>query len=209
MSGSKRLARQGRPKRGSLTRTRPPPAPVAGQPRSIPADIMAAMTRHNPATIAGRDLPPLAWHHETPFNWQRWQPISDGNMPHKPSGGLWTSPVDDDGQSAWEAWTGLADYRSGVPKQARIIPKPDARVFLIDDHADLLALRKLAPLEPADPAFFLAPIDWETAAGHLDAIWLTARGEQSTRFSEPGLYGWDCATVLWLQPEFTAEEWTP
>jgi len=38
------------------------------------------------------------------------------------------------------------------------------------------------------------------AKSGIDALWLTVRGERATRYTTPGLYGWDCECVLIMNP---------
>ena len=44
-------------------------------------------------------------------------------------------------------------------------------------------------------------LDFEKIAENYDAIWLTEKGMQETRWSNPDLYGWDCETFLILNPK--------
>ena len=49
---------------------------------------------------------------------------------------------------------------------------------------------------------FLIGIDFEKMLSDgIDAIYLTEKGEQETRFESPGLYGWDCECVLVMNPD--------
>ena len=45
----------------------------------------------------------------------------------------------------------------------------------------------------------------ELARSGIDAIFLTEEGEHATRFSEPGLYGWDCESILVMNPHCVKE----
>jgi hypothetical protein len=51
------------------------------------------------------------------------------------------------------------------------------------------------------PGTYREYIDFEVLAQSVDAVHLTVEGEAKTRYTEPrGLYGWDCETVLVLNP---------
>lgn len=162
----------------------------------------------------GADLPTLVFQHpqSRSLRMQDVRPIFCFETPMiKPGGGLWTSPV-----TAWEndrpvasAWTDFAsdeDWFNPSFSLTVVQPNPGARVALIDGVDDLRRLVEAFParvpagrlgVEPARP-------DWlALLGGGFDAVYLTAAGEAATRLSTPlNLYGWDCATVLWLRPTY-------
>lgn len=154
-------------------------------------------------TITGADLPPLGWQHTEPLNLDHIQPVTLRPMfPIKPHGGLWTSPMRD-GKADWTRWCEGERFGAFDAPVTAVIPDRDARVFVIDRHADLLALEAAYPdPQPEIPAGIKMwpSIDWAAVARDIDAVWLTEAGQWATRFSQPGLYGWDCETVFWLNP---------
>jgi hypothetical protein len=152
----------------------------------------------------GADLPELGWQSADPFDPQRWAPIGPGPIPVKPSGGLWTAPINARG-TAWTEY--CMSYGAPDAPIYRVVPDPGAAVFIIHNVEDLQELeRKFPDVEP--PWVPMWPrLDWVAAAQAIDAVWLTEYGQHATRFSEPGLYGWDCETVLWLRPSFTIGGW--
>lgn len=156
--------------------------------------------------IAGRDLPPLAWQHAEPFDPARMKPITPNEsfMAHKPPGGLWTAPLYPSGDTAWGEWCRAEQFGDPDRPKTVIIPDPGATVYRIDDYPSLLRLEAAYPASvPLGRAFRMFPaIDWLKLAAEVDAVWLTNDGQWDTRFTEPGLYGWDCETVFWLQPRF-------
>lgn len=160
------------------------------------------------SVVRGNALPPLAWQSKdgTAYDPARFQPVTNlVNFMIKPSGGLWTSPVSrDDGATHWVEWCEREEWGNPTAPLTRIIPDPDARVFYIHGLHNLKQLVGAYPLDVGSwmPCSF-APVDWEKVAADYDAVWLTARGEHMTRYSQPGLYGWDCETVFWLQPRYT------
>ena len=108
----------------------------------------------------------------------------------KPSGGLWTSPVDCSwGWKEWGEQVGYSDFRTSFNL------KFHGKVFEVDDAADLLGVK-------GETRGSMFSIDFEHLADRFDAFHLTARGEMATRFHDGlSLYGWDCETVLIFNPD--------
>ena len=154
--------------------------------------------------VHGVDLPPLAWQGSEAFDPARWMPISNRHgWGVKPTGGLWTAPMRDKG-TAWTEWCEMEHYGNPEAPLTSITPDPDAVVFRVDDLPGLVIFERRYPLGGERSRIPMFPhVDWEKAATEIDAVWLTEAGQHRTRFTEPGLYGWDCETVLWLQPRFT------
>ncbi len=77
-------------------------------------------------------------------------------------------------------------------------------ILKIDSFKDLSKLNWQRKLEQ-DASFydFLSTgIDFEKMLSDgVDAIWLTEKGEKETRFTQPTLYGWDCESILIMNPE--------
>lgn len=174
----------------------------------------------NLASLTGRDLPPLAYAHNASHNPLLTRPESfrsiAGSGWVKPANGtgLWTAPVTahtasgKPADSAWLEWCRSEDW--GVTTYTHltdIIPGPDTRVLLIDTAADLLTI---VDMFPAVGEIFSVTSDrrypdWPAlAAAGWDAVYLTNQGQWETRLppSGPNLYSWDCATVLWLRPNY-------
>lgn len=168
---------------------------------------MTALAPRGLRLLTGLDLPPLAWQHATAYDPARFMPVRHGDhMPVKPYGGLWTAPLHPDGGTHWTDWCRHENFGNPDAPLTIIEPDPGAVVYLIDTVEDLLALEARYP-GPRMPGVAMWPgLDWEAVACDIDAVWLTDEGQWRTRFSHPGLYGWDCATVLWLQPRYTVKE---
>lgn len=107
----------------------------------------------------------------------------------KPRGGLWTSPINS--KRGWKYWCERESFRDCNENNSfKLVLNLDARVFVINSLDDL----KNAPLIGEN-------IDFELLAKTHDAIWLTEIGLRETHLSYPiNLYGWDCETVLILNP---------
>lgn len=104
----------------------------------------------------------------------------------KPKGGLWGSPVDS--KWGWRDWCEAEDFGdcsegfeyfySG--KTLVIDSENDLKDFIwqaIDCCRDCPDYEKMEKLS-------------------IDAIYVTQKGESDTRFTEPGLYGYDCESVI-------------
>ena len=116
----------------------------------------------------------------------------------KPSGGLWTSPVNS--KYGWKDW---CEAESFGTLQEWVFLDFVGRVLTID------CVNDLDQLDWYTPDYFLGlckpsqyPL-FEPLLPHYDAIHLTEEGHWSTRLP-PGprdFYGWDCETVLILNPQ--------
>lgn len=167
-------------------------------------------------TATAADLPPLGWvaRPDRPWDPKLWRDPSPWKPDQiKPLGGLWSSPIGPDGLTAWQRWCELDEYDGDWgTRLARITPAPEARVVVVDSHADLTAaIARYVSKRPevSDPLLErllwtkFAAIDFAEMAKDFDAFWLTRAGEYATRFN--GLYGWDCETVFWLRPTFEVD----
>jgi hypothetical protein len=127
------------------------------------------------------------------YNPELFDPISDRVYRNKPCGGLWTSPIDS--EYGWKDWSGANDYGD---LSEHFVVKFSGSMIIIDSYKDMLEMpwvnhsgRDFISFQAYCPGYF-----------EYDAIHLTAKGEEETRFSHPkDLYGWDCETVLILNPE--------
>lgn len=157
--------------------------------------------------LTGADLPPLGWQHTEPLDVGRIGPIVDFDMMPKPKGGLWTATVRYENgvpvATSWTDWCRSEHYGTPTAPVTLIVPDRPATVYRIDSTADLKEL-EAAYHRPSDIDLRMWPqMSWTRIAADIDAVWLTDAGQWATRFSQPGLYGWDCETVLWLNPRFT------
>jgi hypothetical protein len=134
------------------------------------------------------------------------QPTNDPGFRNKPSGGLWTSTLREDGMSAWLDWCETEQW--GITDEAVVYaldPEPDVSVLVLDSQVDLLQLLATFARDQGHDLpkpRLTAQIDFEAVAKHYDAIHLTERGQISTRLATPGLYGWDTESSLWLHWAF-------
>lgn len=124
---------------------------------------------------------------------ERFDPIQNSeSRSNKPLGGLWASPV----ASEW-GWVDFCErdgyiYECDKSFTIRFIGK----VFLIDSYEDMLKL----PWEICGYLRQDYTINFEKLYEY-DAIHLTEAGQYDTRFPQAkSLRGWDCETVLIMNP---------
>ena len=127
------------------------------------------------------------------FDPSKFKPIKDseGFMGVKPRGGLWASPVN--AEYGWVDWCKDNDYANGSLLESFELTVV-GNILVIDSKENL----DLLPWVDNDR--FNCFISFETLvkAGY-DAIHLTGRGEDETRYCFPkSLSGWDCESVLVL-----------
>lgn len=108
------------------------------------------------------------------------------------SGGLWTSSLRDDGISSWVEW---CFYESGfcVGDGWILLPRKNARIYTVNNLADLERLQTMFPLQGDY-------IDFVSMAKNYDALHLTEQGQRETSISFPvNLSGWDCESTVWFR----------
>lgn len=115
----------------------------------------------------------------------------------KPYGGLWSSPIDS--VYGWKEW-----------RQETGFDRPIAESFIFDYSGHILRIDTRADMDLLDwiahPDGLWDGIDFEAMARRgIDAIHLTVDGEQATNFhacypSHKNLCGWDCESVLIMNP---------
>lgn len=125
------------------------------------------------------------------YNDKLFKPIKNQNWV-KPSGGLWTSPIDS--KWGWKDWCESENFHTNsLNKMFKLKFKPDSKVIVIDSLEDLKSL----PTQSNQLYLFQKYLDFEKLSLVADAIWLTEKGQSETRLSyDINLYGWDCESVL-------------
>lgn len=114
-------------------------------------------------------------------------PRYDGHI--KPQGGLWTSPV-----GSKHSWKKASEDMGIGDRSTSFTLSYTGKTAIINSPKDLLKFPRADSILPAE-TFFCFNIASLLEDG-INAIYLTALGERTTRFSKPGLYGWDCETVF-------------
>ena len=134
----------------------------------------------------------LRHYSESDYSKAKFNPISDIPFRNKPGGGLWTSPVDS--EHSWVDWCESVNFRA-CDKYYDV--DFYGKLLTIDNERDL----DLLPWIEHEGRHFVSFQALCALGFTYDAIHLTAKGERETRFSNPlSLYGWDCETVLILNP---------
>lgn len=122
------------------------------------------------------------------FNRHAFCPIKNNNW-IKPSGGLWATPIDS--EFGWREWCKAEDFNlESLQTKFEFVVR--GYILKIDSVSDLQKMKWVGR----------EYIDFEAMLrSKVDAIWLTAKGQIETRWSSPSLYGWDCESVLILNPK--------
>ena len=117
----------------------------------------------------------------------------------KPIGGIWGSTYipDEVYSSDWERWCIEENFGYNWKEAVIFTLKPDAKIYEIDSVQDLNNLAKAYNVHGNG---VLTCLDFEAmVAAGIDAIHLTEKGQEETRFSRPyTLYGWDVESWLIL-----------
>jgi len=129
----------------------------------------------------------------TRYDSNRFEPISDVPFRNKPLGGLWTSPVDS--EYGWRHWCEDESFRDC---DEYFDLEFEGTVLQIDSVSDM----ELLPWIESDGMHFVSFQALCALGFSYDAIHLTEKGQEETRLTHPrSLYGWDCETVLVMNPD--------
>lgn len=109
----------------------------------------------------------------------------------KPKGGLWASPVGC--QYGWKEWCESNDF-GDISSHFETVYT--GRTLVID------SLRDMNKIIWQPEKYTLRFPDYEAMLRNgIDAIYLTERGEEETRYDINNLYGYDCECVLVMNPK--------
>ena len=123
------------------------------------------------------------------FDVAKFKPVKN-KMFVKPEGGLWASPVNSN--YGWREWCKDESF-GNLSHHFKF--EFEGNVFVID------GTRSAAQMPWLEAYSVLKYPDFEKMVSlGYDAIWLTEKGQHETRFGEPSLYGWDCESVLVMNP---------
>ena len=132
------------------------------------------------------------------FSPRKFKPVRNRTAFNKPTCGLWASPVRS--KYGWKHWCQGNNFYLGSGFKTKFVFEIQGKILKIDSKKDAL---NLPWCEPSNfPGYYF--IDFESLAKEYDAIWLTCKGEQETRWGldddmRKSLYGWDCESVLVLR----------
>jgi len=135
------------------------------------------------------------------FDPKQFKPVTRHNyLQCKPDGGMWACPVDS--EYGWKHW--CEGERFSADLDVSFTFTYEGRYIVIDKLADLDDLTWTIPEELKGLHGFCGCeyIDFANSlAKGIDAVHLTVEGQNRTRHTFPrNLYGWDCESVLILNP---------
>ena len=140
---------------------------------------------------------------------QLFEPIKNTEYSNKPSGGLWSSPYNEDGEykSDWLRFCIESDFNTHKINHGVLFTlHKDSRICIINSMEDLEKIYELYKGNGIEGySFYQKTLDFEKLASDYDAIYLTDEGQWKTRFPRDSmlgksinLYGWDVETLLVL-----------
>lgn len=137
------------------------------------------------------------------FNPELFAPVSNTPLFDKPTGGLWLSPLTDDG-SRWSQQCEIMDR--ACPSIEAIPIAPEARILLIENLPDYEALcaeyfYELAGDDALTIAFGKKWLDFERVAREWDGLYVSQEAIWNARWRVPddktgSLALWDVETLL-------------
>jgi hypothetical protein len=111
---------------------------------------------------------------------------------NKPFGGLWASPVD--ANYGWKDWTDAEHFCECKESNSFTFTlKPTARVLLIESPDDFSKVVPYARTFLSESAW---NIDFLAIAREYDAVEVVING-----FTYNAMYGWDCDSIVILNPD--------
>jgi|GEM_PF-2510319 len=126
----------------------------------------------------------------------KFKPITDDHLV-KPRGGFWASPVGCN--YGWREW---CDAESFGDLSTHFDIEFEGVALVIDSLEDARDQLPWVELMPNWSFPLFQPLEMSG----IDAVYLTERGQQETRFARPhSLYGWDCESVLVMNPKSLRE----
>ena len=136
----------------------------------------------------------------TNFNKSMFVKIKNVNYGTKPKGGLWASNIN--AKYGWKEWCNANTFRDCNKKNSFTFTiSDDAKVLLIDSVSVLRPLPKIK-----DETDFIFSswclLDFEKLAEAYDAIEVNISSDSDLYYQ---LYGWDCDSIVIMNPEVVIE----
>lgn len=132
------------------------------------------------------------------FDREKFQPIRNCRSFTKPFGGFWASPVD--AEFGWKQWCDREDFR-----ECRV---EDSFTFTLSEKARVITVlsangAKVLPQQDNPHDFHWVTPDFEKLAEQgWDAVEVKLSADFGLYWA---LYGWDCDSILILNPEVIVE----
>ncbi len=134
------------------------------------------------------------------FDRNKFKKIENQATFNKPKGGLWASPIKTN--YGWNEYCKQGEF-VGFSSSFEFLFK--GNILIIDNELDLKNIDWLN--DEFDIYKALRGINFKKMLNkNIDAIYLTAKGEEETKFTDPGLYGWDCECVLIMNVDTIKEK---
>lgn len=115
----------------------------------------------------------------------------------KPEGGLWASNVN--AEYGWKDWCRDENFREcNIENSFKFKLSDSARVLEINSVKDLEDLPLVSGTKLEGNPYFCIPLDFEKICKNYDAIELTISNDWRLYYS---LYGWDCDSILIMNPD--------
>lgn len=138
------------------------------------------------------------------FDLGKFKKVSNCDYFSKPYGGLWASPID--AKEGWKTWCENENFEphSGFDKHFCFELAKDAKVYHIRKADDIYEL----PLLAYSMAVSTICIDFEEASKSWDAIEVHISEDTATEYTNSVywlLYGWDCDSILIMNPNIIKE----
>lgn len=139
------------------------------------------------------------------FDINRFEPVKNQPLRNKPNGGLWASPVG--AELGWKEWCEECEF--DIERLERFFEfslSDDAKVLEICKEEDIeelpLYIEEMAEkmIQRFGDAFQTKPIDFEKLKEDgVDAVLFNLSADWRLRYG--GFSGWDCDSILVMNPE--------
>ena len=141
----------------------------------------------------------------TKFHKGCFKPIKNTEFWTKPNGGLWASPVDT--KYGWKDWCHSNEFRE--------CKEDNMFKFILSENSKVLHLYSINDLKDLPICFSdkfydtrMVYLDFEILSSEYDAIELHLSEEKYESFMDSlyyKLYGWDCDSILIMNPDIICE----
>lgn len=135
------------------------------------------------------------------FDRRRFEPIrNDGYFGVKPDGGFWASPID--AEYGWRDWNEESKFVDCSKKNSFTFSlAPTANVLVIDNKDKLCELPQ-RPSDGVEPPWFALDFEAIKNSG-VDVIEYVLSSDPRLYWA---LYGWDCDSILVMNPDVVVED---
>lgn len=136
------------------------------------------------------------------FDIKKFEKVTNWEMMSKPKGGFWASRVDTN--YGWLQWCmGNEFCVEKLNTHFTFMLSENAKILTIDNYEQLKNLPLNSNL-PIDVPISWIMLDFEELAKEYDAIEVLISNDYNKLYF--GLYGWDCDSILIMNPNIIIEE---